>query len=187
VGLELLEETRAAQLVQTGEVIAYPTEAVYGLGCDPMSETAVTALLKLKKRNMEQGLIVIGSSLDQFKDLVQTLTSEQLQPALAGWPGPFTWLLPAAVNCPVWIRGQHTTIAVRISTHPVCRRLCELLHGPLVSTSANPVDGPPARTLVQLEEYFHDGLAGVVQGELGGLEQATPIRDLISGKLIRGN
>ncbi len=187
MSLILLEDSQAVRLVQAGKVVAYPTEAVYGLGCDPMNKQAVTALLELKQRSAEQGLIVIGFNLEQFKTLIQPLTAAQLQPAVSTWPGPFTWLLPAADSCPAWVRGRHDTIAVRVSNHPVCRHLCELLNSPLVSTSANPQDGPPARTVDQLEDYFHDGLAGVVQGELGGLEKPTPIRDLVSGKIIRSN
>ena len=183
----LLNEPQAAQLVQNGKVIAYPTEAVYGLGCDPMDEQAVTDLLLLKKRRVEQGLIVIGSSLQQFKNLVRTLTNEQLRPALESWPGPFTWLFPAAPDCPAWVRGKHETVAVRITAHPVCRRLCQLIDGPLISTSANPSDGPPARSVAELENYFHDGLAGIVEGELGDLAEPTPIHDLLSGKEIRGS
>lgn len=185
MSLLMLEESQAVQLVQAGQIIAYPTEAVYGLGCDPMNERAVSALLSLKQRGREKGLIVIGSSLAQFEGLVQPLTTEQTRPARATWPGPFTWLLPAAADCPEWIRGAHQTVAVRISGHTVCRSLCELIDGPLISTSANPLDGPAARTVDQVQEYFHDGLAGVVRGELGGLDQPTPIRDLFSGKIIR--
>ena len=187
MSLQLLEQSQAVQLVQEGQVIAYPTEAVYGLGCDPMNEQAVAALLALKQRDREKGLIIIGSSLDQFDGFVQQLTSEQLQPALETWPGPFTWLLPASQTCPDWVRGAHETIAIRISNHPVCRGLCQLLGGPLVSTSANPWDQAPARTINELEDYFHDGLAGVVRGELGGLDQPTTIRDLVTGQVIRGN
>lgn len=185
MSLQLLEVSQAVQLVQAGKVIAYPTEAVYGLGCDPMNERAVSALLSLKQRGREGGLIVIGSSLEQFEGLVQALTTEQLEPALSSWPGPFTWLLPVATGCPEWIRGARQSVAIRISRHTVCRRLCELLDGPLVSTSANPRAEPAARTVEQVQEYFHDGLAGVVRGEPGGLDQPTPIRDLLSGKIIR--
>jgi len=183
----MLDELQAAQLVEAGQVIAYPTEAVYGLGCDPMDEQAVSKLLDLKQREREKGLIVIGSSFAQFEALVKPLTSEQLEPAIASWPGPFTWLLPAADECPGWVRGAHATVAVRITGHAVCRKLCQLINGPLVSTSANPWDEPPARNIDQLEEYFQDGLAGVVRGELGELNEPTPIRDLLSGKLIRKN
>lgn len=183
----MLDELQASQLVRAGQVIAYPTEAVYGLGCDPMNEQAVTRLLDLKQRDRDKGLIVIGSSLAQFKGLVRPLSNEQLEPAIASWPGPFTWLLPAAGDCPDWVRGSHATVAVRITAHEVCRKLCRLLDGPLISTSANPFDGPPARSIDQLEDYFHEGLAGVVRGELGGLDEPTPIRDLLSGRIIRIN
>ena len=183
----MLDKLQAVRYVTAGKVIAYPAEAVYGLGCDPMNEQAVSNLLDLKQRHRDKGLIVIGSNLDQFETWVKPLTEEQMAPAVECWPGPFTWLLPATNECPDWVRGVHDTVAVRISSHPVCRKLCELFGGPLISTSANPFDKPPARSVEQIEEYFHDGLAGVVQGALGGLEQPTPIRDLLSGDLIRSS
>ncbi len=177
--------SQAADRARAGEIIAYPTEAVYGLGCDPFSEPAVDALLTLKRRSVDQGLLLIGHSLTQFEAMLMPLSDADWQPALATWPGPTTWVVPCRNSVPDWIRGRHSGLAIRITDHPVCRALCEAFGGPLVSTSANPTGSPPARTAAAVADYFPTGIAGTVDGALGGLSRPTEIRRLIGGQTIR--
>jgi L-threonylcarbamoyladenylate synthase len=102
------------------------------------------------------------------------------------WPGPVTWLFPRATHVPDWLAGQHSTIAVRVSAHPVCKSLCEHFEGAVVSTSANLHSGLPATQLSQLDDYFGDRIDGIVEGELGDSTGPSEIRDLASGRVIRG-
>jgi len=133
---------RAARMLTAGGVIAYPTEAVYGLGCDPLDAQAVTRLLAIKRRPVEKGLILIASRFDQLGPYVQPLTAAIRQRLDESWPGPNTWLLPADPATPRWIRGDHRTIAVRVTAHPLAAALCEAFGGAIVSTSANPAGRP---------------------------------------------
>jgi len=181
----LLSIAEAAACLRRGEVIAYPTEAVYGLGCDPASETAVRRILALKARPESAGLILIADSWERLRRYAGDTSEARLEAALASWPGPVTWLFPRAGGVPDWIAGEHRTVALRLTAHPVCRALCAAFGGALVSTSANPSSAPPARSAKQVKAYFGSGICGIVEGALG--EQASPseIRDLASGAVIR--
>ncbi|SDI58366.1 L-threonylcarbamoyladenylate synthase [Pseudomonas panipatensis] len=175
---------RMAKVVRDGGVIAYPTEAVWGLGCDPWNEDAVYRLLAIKARPVEKGLILVADNIRQFDFLLADLPQEW-QDRLGGtWPGPNTWLVPHQNRLPEWITGEHTSVALRVSAHPLVRELCALT-GPLVSTSANPAGRPAARTRLRIEQYFRGELDGVLGGALGGRRNPSLIRDLISGRVVR--
>ena len=174
-----------AQRLRQGQVIAYPTEAVWGLGCDPANEQAAQKILALKSRPMAKGMILVSGSLAHFTPWLDALPEDSRERVLASWPGPHTWLLPDPVGVPRWVKGEHDPVALRCSAHPVIRALCEAFGGPIISTSANPSSLPPARTEAQVRQYFGDTLDGIVPGELGGLAQPTPIRDALTGAILR--
>ena len=184
-GHSLLTVSQAAQCLRDGEIIAYPTEAVYGLGCDPGNETAVRRLLALKDRPIEAGLILIADTFEHVQSFIQPVSTEQKKRAMSAWPGPVTWLFPKGNGVPGWLAGEYDTIALRISAHPVCRALCVAFNGAIVSTSANPGRVEPARSAAQVEQYFGSSLCGIVEGELGGENRPSEIRDLVSGKVFR--
>lgn len=176
----------AVRVLRQGGLVACPTEAVWGLSCDPGNEQAVRRLLALKQRPEEKGLILIAASLEQLRPWLAPLTPQLEQTVTASWPGPSTWLLPAAPGTPPWLRGSHDTLAVRVTDHPLCRRLCQGLDGPVVSTSANPAGQPPARSEQEVLDYFSGVIDAVISGETGGLAQPTPIRDARNGAIVRG-
>jgi L-threonylcarbamoyladenylate synthase len=182
--LPCLTIAQAVDALRAGAVIAYPTEAVYGLGCDPACEAAVRRILELKQRPASAGMILIGATLDDLAPFSAPITPDQRQQALAVWPGPVTWLFPRAAQVPDWLAGEHPGIALRVSAHPVCRALANEF-GPVVSTSANPRAQPPARTMAEVESYFAGEIAGVVEGDLGAGDRPSEIRDLATGHIIR--
>lgn len=172
--------------MRRGGVIAYPTEAVWGLGCDPFNEEALERLLELKSRPRHKGVILIASSVAQVAPLIDPLSEQEREKVLATWPGPVTWLLPDPHHLvPEWVKGKHSSVAVRVSTHPVVKAICDSFGGPIVSTSANPAGAEPARDLLRVNLYFANKVDGTVPGALGNLAQPTQIRDLISDRLIR--
>ena len=175
----------AVNVLRAGGVIACPTEAVWGLSCDPNSEDAVADLLALKRRPVSKGLILVAASQQQVEFLLSGLTEQQRQTVCASWPGPNTWLLPHRGLVPGWICGEHATVAVRVSDHPLIRSLCTLWGGPLVSTSANPAGARPAREAFQVRRYFGDALDYVLAGRVGAARRPTTIRDVCSGRVIR--
>ncbi len=183
---DLTPDAAAAQL-RRGRILAYPTEAVWGLGCDPADERAVLRLLEIKQRPVEKGLILIASHLDPLRPWLDlaALAPERLAAALASWPGPSTWVMPATPAAPAWIRGQHDGIAVRISAHPLVIALCDAFGGSLVSTSANLTGEPPAYDRAALDPRLLEAIDGVVGGQTGGLAQPTPIRIAATGDVLR--
>jgi L-threonylcarbamoyladenylate synthase len=174
---------QAARIVRAGGVIAYPTEAVYGLGCLPDDPVAVARLLALKGRRTGKGLIVVASRLEDLEPLVDWSGIDQGR-VLETWPGPVTWALPAGAGASSWIRGPGGRVAVRVSAHPLVRALCDRT-GPLVSTSANPSGRPPARSSLAVRRYFGRRLDYLLPGELGGRASPTEIRDAGTGAVLR--
>ncbi len=177
----------AAHALEHGSVLAYPTEAVFGLGCDPLNETAVQRLLAIKQRPQEKGLILVASCYGQLLRYVDdaSLSDEQRQRALASWPGPVTWVMPARGSVPAWLTGQFDSIAVRVSDHSIVQALCGAFGGPLVSTSANLSGMDPARTLQEVERDLGERVDGVVLGEVGGNASPSTILDARSGAILR--
>ncbi|EON92069.1 Sua5/YciO/YrdC/YwlC family protein [Marinobacter lipolyticus SM19] len=176
----------ARRTLLQGGVIAYPTEAVWGLGCDPWDVQAVDRILDLKRRPMEKGVILVASSIEQVRFLLDPLPLELQREAEKHWPGPVTCLLPDVERqIPEWVRGRHSSIAVRVSDHPVVRALCNAAGMPLVSTSCNPAGRQPARSIWQVRRYFGDELDWIVPGDLGGSRQPSRILDIVSGRQLR--
>jgi L-threonylcarbamoyladenylate synthase len=175
---------QAARVVHAGGVIAYPTEAVWGLGCDPWNVWAVDRLLALKNRPLHKGLILVADEIEQFDFLLADLPDIWQERLAGSWPGPNTWLVPHQGRLPEWVTGEHDSVALRVSAHPVVRALCRL-SGPLISTSANPAGRPAARSRLRVEQYFQGELDKVLGGVLGGRKNPSLIRDLRTGDVIR--
>jgi L-threonylcarbamoyladenylate synthase len=175
----------AVSALHRGGVIACPTEAVWGLSCDPDNAGAVAHLLMLKGRPVAKGLILVAATQSQIEFLMSDLSEQQRETLCASWPGPATWLLPHQGRVPRWVCGEHATVAVRVSDHPVVSALCAAWGGPLVSTSANPAGARPAREAFQVRRYFGDGVDYLLPGGVGSAGRPTSIRDLVSGQIIR--
>ena len=173
--------------LRRGGVVAYPTEAVWGLGCDPRDETATMRLLALKQREVDKGLILIAADEAQLAPFIDmdALDAAQRATVRASWPGPHTWIVPASLAAPRWITGAHAGIAVRVSAHPVVIELCNAYGGALVSTSANRAGEPAAQAIAQLDPRIVEGVDAVLEGETGGLARPTDIRDARTGAALR--
>ena len=167
-----------------GGVLAYPTEGVWGLGCDPDNAAAVRRILALKRRSWALGLILVGARLDLLMPYLEGLPAELLA-RLRDWPPATTYLVPDNGRAPDWVRGRYGTLALRLTRHPVAAALSALFGGALVSTSANPAGCPAARTALRVRQYFGTGLDLLVPGALGGSAGASEIRDLATGKQLR--
>jgi len=178
---------RATAVLRAGGVIAYPTEGVWGLGCDPFAQTAVMRLLALKQRTPDKGLILVAADPSQFGDLLDwdALDARGREQVLASWPGPNTWLVPATPRVPAWIRGVHDSVAARVSAHPGVTALCRAWGGPLVSTSANRAGDPAPLTRAGLAEAIVAGVDLIVAGETSGLGQPSTLRDARTGARLR--
>jgi len=176
---------RAVAVIRGGGVVAYPTEAVWGLGCEPKNADAVERILELKQRSVSKGLILLAANIDMLAPYFVGLTQVQLEQMHASWPGPVTWLIPNNGFAPEWISGGQATLAVRVSAHPVAAGLSLALDSPLVSTSANPGGLEPATSLTRVKVYFGNTLDDYTPGTISGAAKPSEIRDLLTNTVIR--
>jgi L-threonylcarbamoyladenylate synthase len=183
----LAELQDAADVLHNGGVIAYPTEAVFGLGCDPHNHAAFERIFTLKQRPSTQGVLLIAADFAQVERYVDMakVPAGVLAQVRASWPGPFTWVFPRSAEVPDWVAGAHPGIALRVTGHAPAAALCRAFGGALVSTSANIHGKPPARDLATIVDYFGDALDGMVDAPLGGAAQPSTIRDALTGAIIR--
>ena len=175
----------ALRAIRTGGVIAYPTEGVFGLGCDPRRPAAVTRILAIKQRPVSKGLILIAADQQQLRPYLAPLSAEQQAQLDHTWPGPVTWVVPAAIHCPIWVRGAHPTVAVRVSNHPTVVELCRRLNHPLVSSSANRAGRPPYRHPRTARHHLGRRVDVIVNAPVGTLSGPTPILDLATTHVLR--
>jgi L-threonylcarbamoyladenylate synthase len=182
-----LDAEAGGRALRAGAVLVYPTEAVWGIGCDPANPAAVERLLAIKQRPVAKGMILIADSLAAVAAWIDldALPPERREAVLASWPGPHTWTLPTTADAPAQLRGQHDTLAIRITAHPVAAALCRAFGGALVSTSANLSGEPAAFSEAELDPRLLADVDAIVAGETGGLAAPTPIRDARSGEIIR--
>jgi L-threonylcarbamoyladenylate synthase len=171
--------------VQLGGIIAYPTEAVFGLGCDPLNRNAVYRLLALKGRDAAKGLILISDSFEHLQPFLDGLKPQILALTKQSWPGPVTLIMPASKNAPDWIRGRHDSVAVRVTDHPIAAAICKAAEMPLVSTSANLSRRIPAKTPLQVRIRCSTKIDYIVHGSTGGLSRPSKIIDAVSGSVLR--
>lgn len=180
----------AAECLKQGHVLAYPTEAVWGLGCDPFNELAFLEILHLKQRPIEKGVILLAAQIAQVEHLLEPLSTEMRKKVIDSWSHrspterATTWLLPAGDTIPTWIKGNHPKVAVRVTNHPLCVALCNTFHGFIVSTSANPTGEKPALSLQQANQYFSNQI-DYLNGDLGLSQEASRIIDAETGEIIR--
>ena len=176
---------QASAVLHNGGVIAYPTETVYGLGCDPDNRNAVMRLLMLKKRPVEKGLILIAASPQQLYQYIDADVLSHFPHVTASWPGPNTWLMPCKPDTPDWLRGKFDTLAVRVIDHVVATKLCRIFGKPIVSTSANITGQTPALDVPSIEQQFPTGLEYILEGPVGRSGKVSVIRDATTQQLIR--
>ena len=182
---KVIDVEQAAKIIATGGIVAYPTEAVYGLGCNPLNTSAVQTVLDLKSRPQDKGLILIAANWQQIEPFIAPINEQQRQSVDATWPGPVTWVMPANSSCNPILTGGRSTIAVRITAHPLVIELCKRCGHALVSTSANTSGLPAITDADKLASTFGSRLDGIVEGELGDQKKPSRIFDLQSGKQLR--
>lgn len=176
---------KAKEAFVSGGLIAYPTESVFGLGCNPFNQQAVLKLLTLKQRAVEKGLILIASHIRQILPLIKPKHADDLARALKTWPGHNTWIFPKTSKVPEWVSGSFETIAVRVSKHEAVVQLCNYLNSPLVSTSANLANQPVLNSIKDIKDVFGDKILCYFDAPLGKEQKPSTIRDASTNQIIR--
>lgn len=176
----------AVDALHGGGVVAYPTEAVFGLGCDPRNEIALQRIIDIKGRDAHKGFILIASNQSQIFEYVEPVNTEQQRQLDENWPGPVTFVMQANENIRgTLLTGFRDTLAVRVSAHPVVIALCEHFGGALVSTSANRSGEPALRLGSEVDNTMGSKLDVIVKAAVGELASPTRIFELASGKKLR--
>ena len=183
--LSAAETGRLKNRLRRGGLIAYPTESCYGIGCLPRHAGALKSLVRLKRRPQHKGMIVVGDSLSRLRPLLRPLFAADAAALDGIWPARQTFLLPAARNVPVLLRGRgRGKLAVRVPAHAAARDVCYLLGTPLVSTSCNRSGKRPCRSAREVRRQF--GREGyVVVGRCGGSKTPSRISDWATGERLR--
>lgn len=175
---------QALLTLEAGGIIAYPTEAIYGIGCDPEDDDALLEILWLKQRPPEKGLILIAADFNQLQDYIEPLPVDVLTKVLDSWPGANTWLVPVKPDVSPLLTGGRQTLAVRVTDHPIAAELCRQFGGPLVSTSANLNGLKPAKNAYQVRWQLPE-VDYVMTGPCGGLKKPSTIRDAMTNEVLR--
>ena len=171
--------------VQSGAVVAIPTETYYGLGVNPFDAAAVGRLLAIKGRPDGKPILILIGEQGQLQDLVARVPPVARVLMEAYWPGPLTLVLPAGATIPVSVTAGTGTVGVRLTS---CGALAELLRhtGPLTGTSANRSGEPPVRTAAAVEQTLSAMVDVIVDGGTtpGGL--ASTVLDVCDGvRMVR--
>lgn len=179
----------AVQWIKSGHVVAYPTESVYGLGCDPENLSAVRKILEIKQRSASKGLILVAADLNQITRYIKKLSNNDIAKINTASAKAITWLIPANNNISSLLTGKHNQlekkIAIRISQHPIIKALCLQLGHPIVSTSANISGQAMCRTADEVSAQLKTGIDYIIDQPCGNNSCPSEIWDLISGVQIR--
>ncbi len=175
----------AIQVIKQGGVISYPTESVFGLGCNPNDLAAVLQLLDIKQREMSKGLLLVAENLSQLEPYINLSDSLTVNKLMAETSKPVTWIVPCDYLTPAWLTGKHQSIAVRISRHCIVKQLCSEFNGALVSTSANISGQASTKKAWQVRKRFGNKVNYYVPGELGLFATESEIRNIITDDVIR--
>jgi L-threonylcarbamoyladenylate synthase len=161
----------AVAALERGEVIAFPTETLYGLGANALNAAAVEKVFQLKGRDAANPIPVLVADRAMLMSLVSEVSPLGEKLIAAFWPGPLTIVFPARGDIPRPLLNAQGGIGVRISSQPIARELVRALGRPITATSANLSGQPPARTAAEAGEYFSGQIAVVIDG--GRLESRT--------------
>lgn len=194
----------AAAFLKSGGVLAYPSESVWGLGCDAYHQQAIERIFALKARPEYKGMIVLTDGVEKLSPLLAELpqaVQEMLMTDMRHRHDAFdvrtanqaqTWLVPVAtsVGLPCVLTGGFDTLAVRVTHHPVLMQVCQALSdadnpfGFLVSTSCNPSGQPSATTLSEAMSYFGHQV-GYLDAQSLGFDKPSQIIDIKTGDVLR--
>jgi L-threonylcarbamoyladenylate synthase len=155
---------KAVALLNNEDVVAIPTETVYGLAGNIYSEKAILKIFEVKQRPLFNPLIVHIHSVDQLQEIVSEFPEQAQLLAKAFWPGSLTLLLPKKSSVPDLITAGKDTVAVRIPNHPVTLGLLKKLSFPLAAPSANPFNRISPTSSSHVEDYFQDSISLVLEG-----------------------
>ena len=153
----------ASSILKNGGTAIYPTEGIYGIGCDPFNSRSVENIFKAKGRSKNKSFIILGSDIKYFHNIIDKtyFMNESLQSISFT-----TWIVPSNENCPLWLK-KNDTVAIRLTKHETVMLLCEYMNAPIISTSANLSNSQYDGDLKNIEKVLDDKIDCIVKGVLG--------------------
>lgn len=175
---------RISRTLKHGGVIAYPTESVYGLGCDPYNQKSLQRILDIKGRSPDKGLIILVSKIEQALPFIAVPDVDQLAKFNSREPRATTWLMPIKTGLSRLLCGNHQKLAVRLTSHPIPKAICDYTGQALVSTSCNLQGKTEMKTTSEVRSRMGLKVEQVIAGQCG-MQKPSRIVDLLSGQVIR--
>lgn len=173
----------AAHIVKNGGVIAYPTDTIYGLGCDPYNPDAIEKINRIKQRPLNKQFILLAGNIDQLRSLIQL--SKDQEKTITQNTEPTSWVVKASKFAPPWLTDSSGNLTIRISSHDDVQRLSQALGNAIISTSANISGKPPAKNSLQLHKYFHHKVDKILISDKKPAGKASKIIRLCDNYVIR--
>lgn len=173
--------TDASDIIKNGGVVIYPTEGIYGIGCDPYNKHSVEKIFQLKGRDYDKRFILISSQAEFLTDIIDIDIARDGRLKSKDF---VTWVVPANNSCPSWLKSD-VGVAVRITQHPVVKDLCNKLGSPIISTSANYSNREYINDITIIEKLFDGKVSCIVNGKLGNKKKPSTVRDIITNEVLR--
>ncbi len=176
-----LSSFNAEKVLRDGNIIIYPTEGIYGIGCDALNHDSVNKVITIKGRSIDKNFILICSNVMQ---LINIICNDYMNYQELLKKDFITWIVPASKKCPSWLTVNNT-VAVRITKHPVVENLCNGIQRPIISTSANYSNEPYINDIERIENLFDKKVDYIIEGELGGEIKSSTIKDIETREVLR--
>jgi L-threonylcarbamoyladenylate synthase len=173
----------AAHIVKNGGIIAYPTDTIYGLGCDPYNPDAIEKINRIKQRPLNKQFILLAGHINQLRSLIQI--SKQQEKTITQNTEPTSWVVKASECAPSWLIDSSGSLTIRISKHEDVKRLCQALDHAIISTSANISGKTPAKNSFDLHRYFHHKVDKILVSNTKPTAKASKIIRLCDNYVIR--
>lgn len=144
----------AAHIIRRGGIIAYPTDTIYGLGCNPFNIEAVERINTIKQRPANKQFILLAAHIDQVRSLIVLDSDHKSLISLS--TEPTSWIVKASQHAPCWLTDKDNSLTFRISKNETVEKLCSALGHAVISTSANISGKKPAKNALEIHRYFHN-------------------------------
>jgi L-threonylcarbamoyladenylate synthase len=167
------EVANAFKVLQEGGIILYPTDTIWGIGCDATNTEAIKKIFRLKQRDEAKSMVILvdtENKLESYVQEVNPLAYDLIEYA----ENPLTLVMPGAKNLSPAVIAADGSVAIRVSNHEFCKQLIQRLRKPLVSTSANISGKPSPQYFSQIDQEIIDGVDYVVDLEQHSKEIRNP-------------
>tara|TARA_B100001059_G_scaffold236582_1_gene287977 strand:- start:3753 stop:4298 length:546 start_codon:yes stop_codon:yes gene_type:complete len=176
-----LDPSDASEIIKNGGVVIYPTEGIYGIGCDPFNRSSIEDIFKIKGRESDKSFIILCSKINHIERVINIKLFDKRKLNDNSFT---TWIVPSSEDCPTWLE-KDKSVAIRITNHPVIDELCHYLNGPIVSTSANYSNQKYINDITIIEKHFDGKVDCIVNGSLGKEKKPSMIRNILTNKILR--